>query len=272
MTDLLTSLSAGLAIIIAGFFFLLRFTPLRGKQAALIIAILTVGLYIPVAIVNWQGADVLAIHLAIYLITVYILAIMSSHWEARIKGEQKGRFFHWGPAIIVAFFAVVVGMNAIFITLASRGLEGGASLALLPEPKSGTQVTSYFPGTVARDYQEKEKLFNEYHERIETQHERGWQVAKGFLEPVVAGGQSVFQVKVLDADGRPLEGAVVEAHFLRPSDQRQDVRVQMNAMGAGLYRQVLTFQSPGRWHLLLTVRKGEDVHEIQGVTEIAAPS
>jgi len=263
--SLLTSLAIGIALIIGVFLVFIRIASFTAKQAAVILAILTLGFYTPVAIHDWPGADVFAIHLALYLITTYGLGMVGSGWE---KGAKKGNRFHWGPAAIVGFFAVVIAMDAIFITVAQRGLEGGVSEALLPEPRSGGQVTSFFPGTVTYDFQEKEDQFNQYKDRLENQAQRDWTVRKGWLEQAVAGEQTVFQVTVLDEKGQPITDAEVDVLFWRPADQRLDRRVTLNAMGNGSYRQVVQLEAPGRWQADLRVRTDESIHQERLYTEV----
>ena len=63
--NLLLTLAVGLALIILAFLGLNRGLRLPGRQAAVILAILTLGFYLPYALLHWEGADVLAINDAV---------------------------------------------------------------------------------------------------------------------------------------------------------------------------------------------------------------
>ena len=63
--NLLLSLAIGLVLIVLVFFGLNRGLRLPGRQAAVILAILTLAFYLPYALLHWGGGVVLAIHLAV---------------------------------------------------------------------------------------------------------------------------------------------------------------------------------------------------------------
>lgn len=269
MDELVSSLALGVLLAFLAFAGLYRFTRLKGKQVAIIVALGVLALYLPYAILAWPGADVVALHLALYLITPYGLGIITHHWELR-AGERSGRWFHWAPATIVMFFITIAVVDAIIISLADRGMPAQWAARLLPEPKSGGQVSSFFPGTVYHDFQEKEELYNQYLEQLEAQRRRGWQVRRGWLSPPVAATPAPFQVEVRDKAGAPVVGASVRVEFLRPSDRRQDRSVTLPAVDAGRYRADVTLPQPGMWDVLIHIRRGEDLHEVRGTTSVQA--
>lgn len=259
-TMLLTLVGGAIAIVLV--FLLLRLRGGDPKVGALAAAFPVVAAYTVWAATDWPGMDVYAMHLAVYFVTAYALAIIALQ-------QRKGRFqFHWAPALIVAFFGVVISVNAIFLTLANGGLGPEATAWLLPEPDSGAEVQSHFPGTVARDYQEKEALYNRYLERVEEQRERGWQVTQGFLDQPVAGQREAFQVKVTTREGEPLDGATVSGKFLRPANKKLDVSFDLQQVGPGLYRSELRLPAPGRWDLAMTIERAGATHEVHARTRI----
>ncbi|MFO8025134.1 FixH family protein [Thiohalophilus sp.] len=272
MTDILYSLLGGIIVITIGFALLYRFSRLDGKMVAVVAALLVIGIYMPTVIISWPGADVFAIHIAVYLVTVYVLGIITSQRDARRAAGETGRWFHWGPAAIVIFFMVVIGVNSVYILLAQKGLDTEATRWLLPEPRSGGQVSSHFPGTVARDFRKEQDEFNQFQQRIQEQQERGWQVQKGWLGEPRAGQASVFKVRVLDRNGTPVSDAEVHGVFLRPGDSRLDQAFTMSPQtdepGSYLAKPVLP--EGGRWELLLQIRRGEQSHEIKATTRIEA--
>lgn len=273
MPNILISLGLGLFLIVAGFSVLYTFTRMQGKQVALIMFMAVMGIYIPYSILRWESMDVFAIHIALFGVTPYILGIITSHWEIRKRmgDEGSGRWFHWAPATMVIFFIVIATVDAIIITLSKEGMSESVLRIISPRDEVDRNVTTAFPGTTSHDFQEKEALYNEYLDQLELQQLRGWQVKKGFLQTPHAGERVVFQVQVLDKQGLPLSGAEVKGRFLRPSDKREDFGIAPTEIEPGLFRQELTMRLPGRWYLVMQVRRGEDLHEIRGWTQIEQP-
>ena len=132
MFSLVTTLIGGIFVIIVLFWLLHRFSRLNGKAVAMWMAFLVIGIVIPYSIMFWPGADVFAIHLAIYLMTVYILGIVSSQREGSVN-----RGWHWGPFAIAGFFLVVVSVDSVLITLASKGLDKDFTQLWMPKPDRG---------------------------------------------------------------------------------------------------------------------------------------
>lgn len=253
---------------------LYRLTPLNGRQAALVTALAALAGYLPVALLRWPGADVFAIHIAVYLVVAYVAGILGSQRDARRAQGQRmdGKWFHWAPALIVAFFAVIVSMDAVFVTLSMEGMPKPVQEALLPPPDTTDGARTAFPGVVPKHYFQKEAQYNAYLERMEAQRERGWRVRKGWLtERPEARRSAVLQVAVEDREGRPITGAAVQGRFLRPSDSGLDRAFTMDETSPGIYRMSLALPEPGVWHLHLLIRKGELIHEVRGSTSIYGP-
>lgn len=240
------------------FLLLRRLFRLDGRAAAMAVALLAVLVYVPWAILTWPGADIFAIHLAIYLTVAYALGTV---------GSRVGRGWHWAPALIVGFFVVVIATNVVFLGVAEQGITG-LFAALLPEPKGSEVVDSRFPGTVSHDYQEKEAQYNAYLQQVEAQQARGWQVRKGWLYMPVAQQPATFLVRVSDRDNGPIVGAEVKGRFLRTSSSRDDFAFTMSEVAAGEYRADVTMPLHGLWELVLQVRRGEDLHEVRADTSV----
>lgn len=266
---MLITLGAGILLIVLVFLGLNRLVRLGGRQSAVILAILTLGFYLPFALMNWPGADVVAIHLAVYLVVVFILGVLAHQREQQRKDE--GRSFRWGPGLIIGFFAVIIALDAVFVTIATGGLDSRVSAWLLPEPKRGEAVSSYFPGVTSHDYQKKEALYNDYLQRVEVQKERGWQVDYGWLADPVQGSASPFQVQARDRHGSPISGAEVSVRFMRPSNQREDFELTLPEVEPGLYRATATPGLAGLWQVVIVVKRGEDIHEVRAATDVASP-
>lgn len=240
------------------FLLLRRLLRLDGKAAAMAVALLAVLIYVPWAILTWPGADVFAIHLAIYLTVAYALGTV---------GGRVGRGWHWAPALIVGFFVVVVVTNVVFLGVAEQGITG-LFATMLPKPKGSEVVDSRFPGTVSHDYQEKEAQYNAYLQQVDAQKARGWQVRKGWLYPAVVGQPATFVVTVIDREQAPVSGRV-SGRFLRISNSRDDFAFEMPEVAPGEYRAELKMPLHGLWQLVLQVRRGEDLHEVRADTSVA---
>ena len=270
MTDLLVSLRGGVALIAIVFLLVHRLSALNGKSTAIVMALLVSGIYVPLAILQWPGGDVFAIHIAIYLVTVYVLGIISSQRE--VQRAKGGKTFHWGPAAIVVFFLLVMSIDAVFIMLAQSGVDSKLARWLFPKPETGGQVSSYFPGTVSRDFKERHEEYNAYLERMAVQEERGWQINKGWETPAIAGKSAVFKLKLRDKKGLPIQGARVEGTFMRPGNVHMDTPAVLTENEAGIYRASITLPEPGRWKLFLLIHKGEILHELSAYTTVVDPS
>ena len=267
MTNLLVSLLGGVAVISVVFMLVHRFSPLNGKATALLMALLVTGIYVPLAILQWPGGDVFAIHIAIYLVTVYVLGIITSQREAQRAVGGKG--FHWGPVSIVVFFLLVMAADSVFIMLAQRGVDNRLAQWLLPKPETGGKVSSYFPGTVSRDFKDKHEEYNAYLERMAAQQQRDWQIKKGWETTPVAGKPAIFKLSVNDNRGQPIHGASVEGRFMRPGNIKLDAPFLLTEIEPGIYRSSLSLPEPGRWTLFLLIRKGDILHELTASTTVA---
>ncbi len=262
-------LSAGASVL---FFVLLsRLSPLKGKMAAVVTALVSLAVLLVYSVLFWPGADVLAMYVAVLMVTAYLLGIISDAREAR-RADAQDRWFHWAPAIIVIFFVLLFAVDSVFVMVSKQGLPKPIADWILPESAQQAQIQSLFPGTVANDFQKKEGLYNEYLKQVDDQQQRGWQVSKGWLNAPVAGQPAAFQVRVLEADESPLQDAQINGQFQRPSDSRLDQAFEMQAIEPGLYRVVLSLPKPGIWTLLLQIKRGEQLHEIHANTSVKVPA
>ena len=269
MENLAVSLGVGVALITGLFFLIYRLTRLRGYQTAVLVFAITLLVFIPFSVLNWAGADVFAIHLALYVIVPYGLGIITSQQEGEHGTKSRSGGLHWAPITILIFFGIVATANAILLSLATHGMPSQFIGVLLPQPQSqATGITSGFPGTVARISERKEALATGYFDSMREQRELGWQVHQGWQSRPEVGQPAVFQVRVLDREGRPISDAVIAGEFMRVSDFNLDQVFAMRPVGGGLYQAEVTLPAPGRWDLLFHVRHGEHTHEQQASTRV----
>jgi nitrogen fixation protein FixH len=224
-------------------------------------ALTAVGLYVPYSILRWPGGDIFAIHLAIYLLAALACGML-------LGVRSSGQGLHWGPATLIGFFIFVAVSGAVFIAVAEHGVPPWVRNWLLPEPASQRETTSIFPGVIAHDFHKKESLYNQYLQQVERQRQRGWQVHKGWVGEPVIGESALFRVAVQTREGEPLTDATVTGRFLRTSTSQLDVDFALGETALGVYESKVVLPAAGRWNLLLSIRKGDDLHEVQASTEI----
>lgn len=261
---ILLTIGLGILVELIVFIGLRKLMRMDARSAAMAVAMLVILIYVPWGVLAWPGADVFAIHLALYLIVAYILGIVGSQQQE--GGRRRG--WHWGPAMLVAFFAFVVAVDVVFLVVSEQGITG-IFAELLPKPRSSEVADSRFPGTVSHDYQKKESLYNAYLKQVEEQKARGWQVQKGWQAEPVVGAMARLRVEVRDSDGRPVADAVVSGRFLRTSSSDDDFDFTMRQVAPGRYELETVMPRPGLWRLVLHIRKGEDLHEIRATTSVA---
>lgn len=274
MSNLVISLGLGSAALALLFALIYKFTRLRAYNTAAVVVAIMLFVFIPASILTWQGADVFAIHLALYIIVPYGLGIILTQKEAEADDGQKGSFsLHWAPLVIVGFFTIIASVQAVLITLAHNGMPERFIGTLLPEPETPAErVTSAFPGTVGGIQERDEALAVHRMTRLQEQRELGWEVRQGWVETPVEGEAATFQVEVRDAEGRPISDADVRGTFMWVADERRDQAFDMQPIGEGLYQVELTLPSPGRWDLRFHVEHDGQLVEQQARTRVRGQS
>jgi nitrogen fixation protein FixH len=129
--------------------------------------------------------------------------------------------------MLVAFFAVVIGVNLVMMRLAIQTLPG-------------TEVDSAYSASLA------------YAKEIATardQDTRNWKV-DARVERSGQGG-ATLQVEARDSHGRPMSGLKFQGRFERPTDRRADLPVTFSEVGIGVYRASAAAIAPGQWDLVL---------------------
>lgn len=267
----LIGLFLGIALIVGANLALARCSSLTPVQAAAAVALATLVLYLPWAVVAWPGGDVVAIHVAAYLCASFVCGVfLTARRRAEGDDGSSKRSWHWGPMIIIGFFVVLIGVDSVFILLAERGLAPSLGTRLLPSAPNKGALQSSFPGVISHDFQEKEVLYNAYLQQRRAQEERGWRVQKGWLSKPIQGEPTTFKVAARTRAGEPVAGAVVGGRFLRPSDSRLDTAFTLSEVEPGVYQGQLSLPAPGRWNLVLLLQRDGAVHEIRASTSVLA--
>lgn len=124
----------------------------------------------------------------------------------------------WIPRYFVLFFVVVAVLDGLFVYLAVS-----------------TQT-----GVVTERTYDKGLRYNDTIAAAEAQAARGW---KGTV--ALEGTRLVFTLR--DAQDKPLEGAVVTAHVVRPTQEGHDVALPLQEEQGGRYAQALNLPLKGQW-------------------------
>jgi len=266
--NLLITLPVGILLVIIMFFLLQRFVTRTPLRTGVVAAVLTSVLYIAYTIPFWPGGDVFAVHIALFLITVYILAITG---HQRMKSGTGSRRLHWAPATIIGFFVVVVSVDSVFIYLAQRGVGPDWAQRILPTPGSGGQVESHFPGVISHDFQQKEALFNAYQAERAQQRALGWESHIGWDRTATSDRRNRLLLSLHDKDKQAIVDAEVSGRFLFPGDLKLDRKFQMRSLGEGLYAAELQLERAGTWDLVLTISHKGDKLELRTTTNVEHP-
>lgn len=268
MDNILVTLLGGVSLIATIFILMYRVSNMSGKMVAIVMAFIVVAVYVPISIFNWPGADVFAIHIALYLVGVYVLGIVTSQRDERRKSGKQGFGFHWAPAAIVTFFVILIIVDSFFIMFATKGMNSTVAELLLPKPISGGKISSHFPGTVSHDYHQKQNQYNDYLERFESQKLRDWNIRKGWLGDIFVDQPAIFRVEIKDKNNSLVTKAVINGIFLRPADSKRDTKFIMLEIEPGIYQQSITLEEPGNWDLILKIQKDNEMHEVRAKTVI----
>jgi len=129
--------------------------------------------------------------------------------------------------VILSFFSVVIGVNAVMMHLA---------VSTLP----GTEVDSAYGASLA------------YQKEIEAAHKqnaRGWKF-DAHVERNAAGQASVI-LRATDAGGSPLAGLTISGLLERPTDRRADQPLHVVDKGEGTYRGTAQGVAAGQWDLVI---------------------
>lgn len=135
---------------------------------------------------------------------------------SRLEPRFTIRGWHVAAAV-VAFFAVIIAVDALFLTLAYRS----------------------HPGQVASKPYEAGLVYNAELERQRAQARLGWRVG------AEARPEGVF-VRVVDRDGRPLSGLELTVTLQRPATEQGMMTLGMAETAPGEYAATLT-EPTGVW-------------------------
>jgi nitrogen fixation protein FixH len=227
-------------------FFVIRRAGLSNFWAAVLSGLVPFVAYLFYSNQHWAGGDVLAIHFAVYLANAGLLGVFGGM-------QQKKEKMHWAPRVIIAFFIGLVMLNAVLLSIASRGLPDKIAAFILPNPDQ-QRVHTAFPGVVPHD---RNKSYQPHLERVEQQRNLGWTPELQGVEALQSGKAGKLRLVIKDRNGDAVEGAQVDLGFWRLANSRDDKRLVMKESSTGTYETEVNLPDPGRWIMELYISKGE---------------
>ena len=148
---------------------------------------------------------------------------------SRAEFQVTGRMVFVG---LVAFFGVVLGVNAIMIHAAISTFGG-------VETESSYRAGLAFAREAAT---------------VAAQDARHWTVtAKAAIE----GNATVVEVTARDPSGQPLSNLAAAALLVHPTDRRADHAVPLVSQGGGHFRGT-TAASAGQWDLVIELSRDDE--------------
>ena len=111
---------------------------------------------------------------------------------------------------------------------------------------------------VEEDYYQKALHWDDKRAQDRTNEELGWFVELAVRPAATPGEEPALEVRLIDAGGEPLDGAVVAVETFHNARADDILRANLDAVGGGVYRTTLPMRHNGRWELRLTVDRGQD--------------
>lgn len=140
---------------------------------------------------------------------------------------------HWIPWAFVAGLALVIAVNAALIWFAVGSFSGLAE---------------------AHPYQAGLE-YNRTLAAARAQEALGWK-ADLSVTPTSAPGEVRVTASLLDGEGRAIDGAMVEAAFVRPAARGHDRTALLAHQAEGRYAATVPLGLKGQWEVRLEVRSG----------------
>ena len=186
----MTSTLFGGMVLIAVIYFSLRLAGVSNYWRGVISGVIpTIGIMV-YSMSHWAGADMLALHMALFVATATVLTLSGS--AKTVSGQRM----HWIPALFIAFFVMLAVLMAAFLNISMNGLPPSVARMVLPNAKEKPVYTA-FSGEVPHD-EEAAKTVSQYMKKTEQQRQLGWQIEVRGLEGLHAGQVGEIAVMVRD--------------------------------------------------------------------------
>ncbi len=213
---------------------------------------------------HWPGADVVALHLALYIATAIVLTLTGDR-----KAGAPRQPMHWIPKIIVGFFLALALLMAAFVTIAVSGLPPFVAQWFLPNA-ANKQIYTAFSGEVPHD-EAAAKMISSHMKKSVRQRQLGWQIEVAGLDRLKRGQAGEVTVSASDSAQQPLEGATVTLTIKHPADGADTGKsTNLSAYAPGRYRALVDMDRSGQWVAVLLIERGQDKFET--AKEIIVPA
>lgn len=116
------------------------------------------------------------------------------------------------------------------------------------------------PGVVTEDAYKKGLAYNQVIEQQQRQDKLGWQGDITVTKNVQQDAAIIF--KLLDKNKKPVEKAQVQVTFIRPAQQKHDVKVDLISASAGLYSGKAALPFSGLWEAHVAVQRDKDSYQM----------
>ncbi|MHA1535977.1 MAG: FixH family protein [Alphaproteobacteria bacterium] len=150
----------------------------------------------------------------------------------------------WIPWSFLAFFAVVVSVNAGMIFAAFDTWSGL------------TTKDSYGSGIG----------YNKAIEAAAAQRRRGWRAQAAFVPTGASRGR--IEISMRDRQGTALVALDIAVLFVRPTRSGRDFTTRLAHRGDGRYTADIAFSLPGQWRAEFTARRGRDIHRADKTIQV----
>jgi len=239
-------------VVAAIIFFLVRKAGLSNFWAGILSGLLPFIAYLVYSTKHWPGGDVLTIHFAVYIANAGLLIVFGGM-------QKKKENMHWAPRVIIGFFMGLLLLNAIFLSVATRGLPDLLTRYFLPNPEN-RQVHTGFPGVIPHD---RNKLYDFHVQDIEQQKNLGWIVEVKGLDLLKNNLASNIVIKLSDKQHRPIVGATITIEFWRMANSADDQTIRFSETKQGEYHSMLRLSDEGLWLSHLEILKGEAHYKLK---------
>ncbi|HUW51158.1 MAG TPA: FixH family protein [Sulfuricella sp.] len=254
----MTTTLFGGAALIAVLYFLLRLTGISNYWRGVISGALPTLTMMFYSLNHWPGADVVALHLALYVATATVLTLTGA---PRMKGQPFK--FHWIPMGFISFFLVLAVIMAVFVNIAISGVPSSVAQWFLPNAANKTVYTA-FSGEVPHG-EAAAKAVSQYLKKSAQERQLGWRTEVSGLDEIKPNSSSEVLVSVMDKQQNPLDGATVKLIIKHLADSVDSggagTTVSLAQFAPGSYRALVNMEQPGQWLAVLQIERGQDKFE-----------
>ncbi len=245
------TLFGGLLAIVA-LYFSGRRIGLSNYWSALLAGTFPFLVYLGYSMSHGFSGDVLAIHLAVYMVTAGVLGVLGG-------AHRKNEKMHWAPKLLIAFFALLVVFNAMLLSVSMHGLPSSIFGFFLPKHESQIVHTA-FPGAVPHD---RNKLYEPHQQRLEQQRLLNWSVNSSGFDQLHQNVSSALTIRIADKEGQPISGAKVSLALWRMANSLDDRRYDLLEGKDGEYAVTIAVANAGKWIADLYIERGKDSYVMQ---------